>query len=83
MDGGDHGNEKTNAGKLRAIGYEARERILRVELEDGTAIDYSDVGAEVWRKLSISSSAWSYYHDNIEEEFLGRRSTVKKQGNAQ
>jgi hypothetical protein len=69
--------KKINAGKLRAIGYGARERILRVELEDGTAIDYSGVGAEVWRKLSTSGSAWSYYRDNIEEEFSGQRATVR------
>ncbi|HWU98781.1 MAG TPA: KTSC domain-containing protein [Oxalicibacterium sp.] len=70
--------KKVNAGKLRAIGYDTRERNLRVELEDGTAIDYLGVGVEVWRKLSTSGSAWSYYRDNIEEEFSGRRSTVKK-----
>ncbi len=70
--------KKVNAGKLRSIGYDTRERSLRVELEDGTAIDYAGVGVEVWRKLSTSGSAWSYYRDNIEEEFSGRRSTVKK-----
>ena len=75
--------KKVNAGKMRAIGYDARERTLRVELEDGTAIDYSAVGTEVWRKLSTSGSAWSYYRDNIEEEFTGRRSTVKTTGNRQ
>jgi hypothetical protein len=84
LQGGDiHGDEKINAGKLRAIGYDARERILRVELEDGTAIDYSGVGTEVWRRLSTSGSTWSFYRDNIEEEFYGRRSVVKKQGNTQ
>ena len=31
--------KKINAGKLRAIGYEPRERMLRVELDDGSAID--------------------------------------------
>ena len=30
--------KRINAGKLRAIGYEARERVLRVEFDDGTAI---------------------------------------------
>lgn len=65
--------KKINAGKLRAIGYDAKERILRVELEGGVAIDYSGVGQEVWRKLTTSASPWSYYRDNIEEEFSGRR----------
>jgi hypothetical protein len=71
--------KRINAGKLRAIGYDARERMLRVEFDDGTAIDYSNVGTEVWRKLSTSGAAWSYYRDNIEEEFTGRRSTVRKE----
>lgn len=75
--------KKINAGKLRAIGYDPRERILRVELEDGTAIDYSGVGAETWRKLSGSASAWSYYRDNIEEEFTGRRGRVRPQEKSQ
>lgn len=65
--------KKINAGKLRAIGYDARERTLRVEFDDGSAIDYDAVGLEVWRKLSSSGSPWSYYRDNIEEEFTGRR----------
>jgi hypothetical protein len=68
--------KRINAGKLRAIGYDARERTLRVEFDDGSAIDYSGVGQEVWRRLSTSGSAWSYYRDNIEEEFSGRRGRV-------
>lgn len=65
--------KRINAGKLRAIGYEPRDRTLRVELDDGSAIDYEGVGQEVWRRLSTSGSAWSYYRDNIEDEFTGRR----------
>jgi hypothetical protein len=73
--------KRINAGKLRAIGYDQRERILRVELDDGSAIDYSGVGQEVWRKLSTSAAAWSYYRDNIEEEFSGRKGTARPQQN--
>jgi hypothetical protein len=65
--------KRINAGKLRAIGYDPRERTLRIEFEDGSAIDYEGVGQEVWRRLSTTGSAWSYYRDNIEEEFSGRR----------
>lgn len=75
--------KKINAGKLRAIGYDPRERVLRVEFDDGTAIDYSGVGAEVWRKLSTSGAAWSYYRDNIEEEFTGRPGRVQPKGKSQ
>lgn len=31
------------------------------------------VGEEIWRRLSGSRSAWSYYRDNIEEEFTAKR----------
>ncbi|UGQ47415.1 KTSC domain-containing protein [Massilia endophytica] len=71
--------KRINAGKLRAVGYDQRERKLRVEFDDGSAIDYAGVGAEVWRRLSTSGSAWSYYRDNIEEEFAGTRSNVRVQ----
>jgi hypothetical protein len=75
--------KRINAGKMRAIGYDPREHILRVEFDDGSAMDYSGVGAEVWRRLSTSGSAWSYYRDNIEEEFTGRRGSVRAQGKSQ
>lgn len=71
--------KRISSGKLRAIGYEARERTLRVELDDGSVIDYSGVGEEIWRRLSSSGSAWSYYRDVIEEEFSGRRAAANPQ----
>jgi hypothetical protein len=76
--------KRINAGKLRAIGYDARERVLRVEMDDGSAIDYSGVGQEVWRRLSTASSsaAWSFYRDNIEEEFHGKRGRASSSATA-
>jgi hypothetical protein len=65
--------KRINAGKLRAIGYDAKERILRVEFDDGSAIDYANVGSDVWKRFSTSGAAWSFYRDNIEEEFAGTR----------
>lgn len=65
--------KRISSGKLRAIGYDARARLLRVQLDDGTTLEYSGVGDEVWRRLSGSAAAWSYYRDNIEEEFTARR----------
>ena len=69
--------KRINAGKLRAISYDARTRVLRVELDDGSAIDYAAVGQEVWRRLSTSGAAWSFYRDNIEEEFHGTKSAAR------
>lgn len=65
--------KRISSGKLRAIGYDRQARTLRVELDDGSAIEYAGVGEEIWRRLSGSSAAWSYYRDNIEEEFSGHR----------
>lgn len=65
--------KKINSGKLRAIGYDAKARLLQVQLDNGDTLQYSGIGEEMWRRLSSSSTAWSYYRDNIEEEF-----TVKK-----
>lgn len=64
---------KVNSGKLRAIGYDARDRVLQVQLDDGTTLQYSAVGEEVWRRLRSSGAAWSFYQDNIEEEFAEKR----------
>jgi hypothetical protein len=62
-----------SSGKLRAIGYDARQRLLQVQLDDGSVLQYRGVGEEAWRRLSTSGSAWSYYRDNIEEEFSAQR----------
>ena len=65
--------KKINSGKLRAIGYDARARMLQVQLDDGSTLQYSGVGEESWRSLSSSGAAWSYYRDNIADEFLTKR----------
>lgn len=64
--------KKTNSGSLRAIGYDARARALQVQLDDGSTLQYSGVGDDVWRRLSSSAAAWSYYRDNVEEEFSAK-----------
>ena len=65
--------KKINSGKLRAIGYDVRARILQVEFDTGSTLQYSGVGEEIWRRLSSSGAAWSFYRDNIEEEFTAKR----------
>ena len=68
---------KINAGKLRAIGYDASKRILRVELDDGSALEYANVGESIWRNFKSAGAQWSYYRDNIEEEFTATRVSNK------
>ena len=64
--------KRMTGGSLRAAGYDAREQRLVVELTAGT-FEYKGVTPEVWRRLSTSSSPWSYFRDNIEEEYPARR----------
>jgi hypothetical protein len=68
---------KINAGKLRAIGYNASKRRLRVELDDGSALEYAGVSDSIWRNFKSSGNQWSYYRDNIEEEFTPERASAK------
>lgn len=70
-----------HSGKLRAIGYDAQTRILSVELEDGSAFAYANVGESIWRTLKNASSPWSYYRDNIAEEFTASRVASKQASN--
>ena len=64
--------KKVNGGNVRAVGYDERNRTLRVELTTGT-YDYANISAELHRRLLNSSSMGSFFRDNIEEEFTGKR----------
>ena len=59
-------------GSLRAAGYDERARLLVVELTAGT-FQYAGVSPEVWRRFATASSPWSYFRDNIEEEYAAKR----------
>lgn len=72
--------KKINSGKLRAIGYDAKARLLQVQLDNGDTLQYSGIGEEMWRRLSTSASAWSYYRDNIEEEMTATKVSSKPAG---
>jgi len=65
--------KKINSGRLRAIGYDARARMLQVQFDDGSTLQYGGIGEDTWRRLSSSGAAWSFYRDNIEEEFTAKR----------
>jgi KTSC domain len=69
--------KKINSGRLRAIGYDVPARVLQVQLDDGSTLQYSGVGEETWRSLSKSGAAWSFYRDNIEEAFTAKRVSGK------
>jgi len=64
--------KRMSGGNLRAAGYDGREKKLVVELTAGT-YEYAGVSAEVWRRFSTASSPWSFFRDNIEEEYAAKR----------
>ncbi len=64
--------KRLSGGSLRAAGYDASRRTLVVELTSGT-FEYAGVSADTYRRLIAASSPWSFFRDNIQEEFMERR----------
>jgi len=68
---------KVSAGKIRAIGFESKTRTMRVELDDGSSLEYNNVNEDLWRRFKSSGAQWSFYRDNIEEEFAAKRISAR------
>jgi hypothetical protein len=64
--------KRLSGGNLRAAGYDERARLLRVELTAGT-FEYSGITPDTWRRFIGASSPWSFFRDNIEEEYPAKR----------
>ncbi len=72
---------RISSGKLRAIGYDRKQHILQVQLDDGSTLQYSGIGCDLWDRLRSSGAAWSFYRDNIEEAFPAKHVSGKPAGN--
>jgi KTSC domain len=64
--------KRLTGGNLRAAGYDHKDGVLVVELTSGT-FQYTGVTAEMWRRFAGASSPWSFYRDNIDEEYPAKR----------
>jgi KTSC domain len=64
--------KRLSGGNLRAAGYDDKNRRLVVELNAGT-FEYSGVAPEMWRRFAGASSPWSFFRDNIEEDYPAKR----------
>jgi hypothetical protein len=64
--------KRMSGGNLRAAGYDPATKTLVVELSAGT-FSYSGVSADTWRRFAGASSPWSFFRDNIEEEYPAKR----------
>jgi hypothetical protein len=60
-------------GGIKSAGYERSARILEIEFDSGSIIQYSGVGDEIARRFLSSTSPMSYYKDVIDEEFSQKR----------
>jgi hypothetical protein len=65
--------KKVNSSNIRAIGYDSGGRLLEVEFSNGSVMQFSNVSSELHRRLMNAPSIGSFFKDNIEEEFTGRR----------
>ncbi|MFN7085833.1 MAG: KTSC domain-containing protein [Burkholderiales bacterium] len=65
--------KRINAGNIRSVGYDARNRVLEIEFGQGSIYQYSGVAEEVYRRFMNSPSPGSYFRDNIEENYTARR----------
>lgn len=65
--------KRVNASNIRAVGYDARGRMLEVEFSSGSIVQYSGVSEEVYRRLMNAPSPGSFFHDTIEEDFPAKR----------
>ena len=64
--------KRHTGGNLRAVGYDATTRTLVVELVSGT-FEYGGVSADTHRRMLSASSPWSFFRDNIDEEYPAKR----------
>lgn len=65
--------KRLSASNIRSAGYDARSRVLEIEFSNGGITQYSGVSEEVYRRLMNAPSPGSYFRDEIEESFTGKR----------
>ena len=64
--------KKLAGGNLRAAGYDTVRRVMVVELTSGT-FEYGGVSTDTFRRMVSASSPWSFFRDNIDEEYPAKR----------
>ncbi len=65
--------KRISASNIRSVGYDTRNRLLEIEFSNGSIVQYSGVSEEVYRRLMSDPSPGSFFRDNIEENFSGKR----------
>lgn len=65
--------KRINASTIRSVGYDAGRQLLEVEFSNGSIVQYSGVSPEVHRRFMNAPSPGSFFQDQIEENFSGKR----------
>lgn len=65
--------KKLNSTQIRSVGYDPGSQTLEVEFSSGSIIQYARVSSELHRRFLAAPSPGSWFRDNIEEAFTGRR----------
>jgi len=65
--------KRVNASNIRSVGYDAANQVLEIEFTSGSIVQYSGVSPEVHRRFMNAPSPGSFFQDNIEEGFSGKR----------
>jgi KTSC domain len=65
--------KRVNASTIRAVGYDAGKQLLEIEFSSGSIVQYSGVSPEVHRRFMNSPSPGSFFQDQIEEHFQGKK----------
>lgn len=60
---------RLRGGRLRAAGYDEKERVLEIEFDNRDVKRFKNVPADVWRKLLSAPNPATFYEDRIEEEY--------------
>lgn len=65
--------KRVNSGTIRSVGYDHRSQTLEVEFSSGSVMQYDRVSPEVYRRFLAAPTLASFFRDNIEESYTGRR----------
>jgi len=58
-----------NSGDIEGIGYDEKSRILEIEFEDGSIIQYSEVPPSEHQGIMNAASKMGYLQANIEKRY--------------
>jgi len=65
--------KRINASSIRSVGYDSGRQLLEIEFSNGSVVQHAGVSPEVHRRFVNAPSPGSFFQDQIEENFSGKR----------